>query len=148
MPKDTAPDWLHILHACSLTVIEGEVPASAPSPVTAIRFVAGVDVEPTNTIAQARPSVLGEVDHQWQIQTSDRLDPSGSGEFIILPPGGGGASIGWVRVRDTNGVNLPSRIAAATGSPEFLSLSADGKYLFAVSEEDDEYWIVVRRLAT
>lgn len=124
------------------------MPVSVPSPVKAIHFVTGVDVDPTKTIARAQPSAPEEVDRQWRMQTSGRLDPSGANEFFILPPGGGGVAVGWVRVRDAVGVNLPSRIAAVTGSLEFLSLSADGSYLFAVSEEDDEYWIVVRRLTS
>lgn len=146
MPEGTAQKWREILHACNLTVLEGEPPASAPMPVTAIHYVTGVEVEPTSSIEKTGPAALVEVDRRWQTEVADRLTASGVGEFFILPPGGGGASAGWVRVRVTAGVPLPSRIAALTGSPEFLSLSGDGSYLCAVTEEDDEYWIFVRRL--
>ncbi len=41
---------------------------------------------------------------------------------------------------------LPSRIAAVTGTAEFVALSADGTHLCAVTEEEYEYWIFVRSL--
>jgi hypothetical protein len=106
----------------------------------------GVEVEPTLSIEKTGPAALGEVDRQWRTEAFDRLITSGVIEFFILPPGGGGVSVGWVRVRDATGVSLPSRVAQLTGSPELLTLSEDGSYLCAVTEEDDEYWIFVRRL--
>lgn len=110
----------------------------------AIRAVAGVGVQPEVAIQKSRPHAVEEVDRQWQVQTFKAPLVSEAGEFLILPLGSGGSAVGWVCVRDSIGVNLPSRIAAATGSPEFLALSADGRHLCAVSVEDDEYWIVVR----
>ncbi|MFD8799970.1 hypothetical protein [Streptomyces atroolivaceus] len=115
-------------------------------PVTAIHYVTGVEAEPTSSVEKTGPDVLHEVDRRWQTETSGRLINPEVREFFILPPGGGGASAGWVQVRDSKGISLPSRIAALTGSPEFLSLSVDGSYLCAVTEEDDEYWIFVHRL--
>jgi hypothetical protein len=40
------------------------------------------------------------------------------------------------------GEDLPSRIAAVTGSPEFLAVSMDGHHLCAASAEEDDYWVV------
>ncbi|MFK0024324.1 hypothetical protein [Streptomyces sp. NPDC090798] len=46
-------------------------------------------------------------------------------------------------VTDPVGEHLPSRIAAVTGSPEFLAVSMAGHHLRAASaEEDDYYWVV------
>ena len=137
-------DWRITLQSCGLVILEGNAPSSAPTPLAAIRAVAGVDVQPNVTIRESRSDAIEEIDRQWQAQTSKTLLAAEVGEFLILPPGSGGSAVGWVRVRDSVGVNLPSRIAAATGSPEFLTLSADGHHLCAVSVEDDEYWIVVR----
>ncbi|MET9105452.1 hypothetical protein [Streptomyces zhihengii] len=60
-----------------------------------------------------------------------------------LVPGPGGSAVGWVRVRERVGSGLPSRVAAVTGSPEFIAVSTDGRRLCAASVEDAEYWIVV-----
>lgn len=115
-------------------------------PVTAIHYVTGVEAEPSSSVEKRGPDALDEVDRRWQTEASGRLINSEVGEFFILPPGGGGASAGWIRVRDATGTSLPSRIAELTGSPELMSLSVDGSYLCAVTEEDDEYWIFVHRL--
>ncbi|MFG2598460.1 hypothetical protein [Streptomyces sp. NPDC048462] len=50
-------------------------------------------------------------------------------------------------MKDSVETGLPSRVASATGSPEFLALSVDGRHLCAVTSEEDEYWIVTRILA-
>jgi len=48
-----------------------------------------------------------------------------------------------VRVKDTVGRNLPSRVAKVTGSPEFLVVSTDGRHLCAASVEEYDYWVVL-----
>ncbi len=108
-------------------------------------MVAGIDVEPTLTIDAATPDALKQLDRQWHEKAWPVLAGPRSGTFLILPPGRGGAAIGWVSVRDIAPPGLPSRIAAATGTPEFVALSAEGTRLCAVTEEY-EYWIVMRSL--
>ncbi|SFT04405.1 hypothetical protein SAMN04487982_10681 [Streptomyces sp. ok210] len=147
MPDSGVRDRRTTLQSCGLVILEGDAPSSAPTPLVAIRAVAGVDVQPKVTIREARSDAIEEIDRQWQTLTSKTLLAAEAGEFLILPPGSGGSAVGWVRVRDSIGGNLPSRIAAATGSPEFLTLSADGHHLCAVSVEEDEYWIVIRTFA-
>jgi len=146
MSEHIALNWRENLRSCGLTVLEGDPPSSAPMPVTAIHYVTGVEAEPSSSVEKRGPDALDEVYRRWQTETSGRLINSEVGEFFILPPGGGGASAGWIRVRDATGTSLPSRIAELTGSPELLSLSVDGSYLCAITEEDDEYWIFVHRL--
>ncbi|MGW6768973.1 hypothetical protein ACWGBX_00935 [Streptomyces sp. NPDC055037] len=133
-----SPRWAKTLEACGLTVLGNEVPATTPSVLAAIHAVAGINVEPAVSV-RAR----GELDRQWYALISGSLRTPSNDEFFILPPVKGGSKIGWVRVKDSGGTDLPSRVADATGSPEFLTLSADGRNLFAISVEDDEYWIVV-----
>ncbi|MEV4970006.1 hypothetical protein [Streptomyces scopuliridis] len=139
------PSWAETLEACDLTVLDSEIPATAPSALTAIQAVTGVNVEPTVSVQESLADAMGELDRQWHTQISRSPQTSDDDEFFILPPVKGGSKIGWVRVKDSGGSNLPSRIAAATGSPEFLTLSTDGHHLFAVTVEDDEYWIVVHK---
>jgi hypothetical protein len=99
------------------------------------------------TVPEPRPDVVAELDGQWQAETFKLPLVSGAGEFLIVPPGRGGSSVGWGLVKDPVGTGLPSRVASATGSSEFLALSADGRHLCAVTSEVDEYWIVTRVLA-
>ncbi|MEW2284443.1 hypothetical protein [Streptomyces sp. NPDC047841] len=73
--------------------------------------------------------------------------PGDKGEFLILPPVPGGSEIGWVRVRDTVGTLLPSRIAEVTGSPEFVTVSTDGRQLCAASVEEYDYWVVLHEFS-
>jgi hypothetical protein len=40
-----------------------------------------------------------------------------------------------------------SRIAAVTGSPEFLAVSMDGHHLCAASAEENDYWVVQHELS-
>ncbi|MEU2403781.1 hypothetical protein ACTOXX_12070 [Streptomyces rubiginosohelvolus] len=109
-------------------------------------MVAGIDVEPTLTIDAAMPGALEQLDLQWHEKAWPVLAGPGSGTFLILPPGRGGAAVGWVPVQDIAPPGLPSCIAAATGTPEFVALSADGTHLCAATEEEYEYWIIVRSL--
>ncbi|WP_146610465.1 MULTISPECIES: hypothetical protein [unclassified Streptomyces] len=89
---------------------------------------------------------MAELDRQWLANTSTLPLVSGAGKLLIVPPGPGGSAAGWVLVKDSVGTGLPSRVAGATGSPELLALSVDGRYLCAVTSEEDEFWIVTRVL--
>ncbi len=95
-------------------------------------MVAGFDVEPTLTIGAGPPDALKQLDLQWHEKAWPVLAGPGSGAFLILPPRGGGAAIGWVPVEGITLPGLPSRIAAVTGTVEFVALSADGTRLCAV----------------
>ncbi|MFI7083418.1 hypothetical protein ACIBUR_07425 [Streptomyces anulatus] len=135
-----------VLHACGLQVTGAEIPPTAPSATKAIHMVAGIDVEPTVSIDAAKRDAMEQLDRRWHEKARPALTEPGSGEFFIMPPGSGGSTVGWVSVRDIAPSGLPSRIAAATGTPEFVALSADGMHLCAVTEEEYEYWIIVRSL--
>ncbi|MFJ6843786.1 hypothetical protein ACIQRE_14060 [Streptomyces griseoluteus] len=90
---------------------------------------------------------MSEMSRLWYSQSS-RLSLCGeAAEFLIMPPRAGGSKLGWVKVKDQVGIDLPSRIASVTGSPEFIALSLDGRRLCAVSVEDCEYWVVVHNFA-
>ncbi|MFJ6610785.1 hypothetical protein ACIQPT_10940 [Streptomyces sp. NPDC091289] len=135
-----------ILHACGLQVTDTEIPPTAPSAIKAIHMVAGIDVEPTVSIDAAKCDAMEQLELQWHEEAWPVLTAPGSGAFFILLPGSGGAAAGWIPVNNIATPGLPSRVAAATGSHEFVALSADGMNLCAVSEEEDEYWIIVRPL--
>jgi len=110
----------------------------------AVLAVNGIDVTPTAAISAASPQAADELDAAWHRLALRCSLYSADGSFLVLPPGSGGSSIGWVAVRDPIGSGLPSRVSAATDSPELVALSVDGKRLCAVTVEDNDYWIVMR----
>ncbi|MFE7514989.1 PH domain-containing protein [Streptomyces sp. NPDC057540] len=82
------------------------------------------------------------MDALWHAE-ADRLGILDSnGEFLLLATYPGSFTRGWIRVRDSIGGRLPSRIATASGSHDFIAVSLDGKSLCAVSAEENEHWIV------
>jgi hypothetical protein len=149
----TRPAWRDLLERCGLHVLEDTAAHHGPPVLAAIRAVAGYEVRPAATIPLASPDAAAELDRAWHLQAADTslhdpgADPGpaghgGAGEFLILPPDSKATDPAWVPVRDTNPGNLPSRIAEATGSPEFITVSLDGRRLCAVSEEEYDYWVV------
>ncbi|MGW9447929.1 hypothetical protein [Streptomyces sp. NPDC055632] len=120
---------------------DGGVPENAPDPKSAFHAMAGYEVEPTATVPQKDPDARDRVDLVWH----EEADRAGlfdeNGEFLLffwVPEN----PAGWLRVRDTTGTRLPSRIAAATGNQEFIAASLDGRSMCAVSVEEYDDWII------
>ncbi|MET8580704.1 hypothetical protein ABZX39_07400 [Streptomyces collinus] len=107
----------------------------------------GIEVQPTAVVPVSSSRAGDELDEKWHQRASESSFYGNRGEFLILPPVSGGSGIGWVGVIDPIGEHLPSRIAAVTGSPEFLAISHDGRQLCAVSVEDDEYWVLLHKFS-
>lgn len=138
-----APDWHRKLEASGLRVLDFDRSPRLPDVRRAHLAFAGYEVKPTTTVSRAHPDASSELDRQWNsLTTSARLTDE-EGEFCMLAPGPGSHEIGWIRVKDPIGTNLPSRILAATGDPEFLTVSVDGQTLCAVSDEEYDHWIVM-----
>ncbi|MFD8257727.1 hypothetical protein ACFV19_02020 [Streptomyces griseoluteus] len=146
MSKEIDQDWVAVLQRCGLQVVEDHAIDALPVN-SAFYAVNGVDVEPVASIPFSSPEAMSGLSRLWHAHCS-RLSLCGDdGEFLIMPPGAGGSKVGWVKVKDQVGIDLPSRIARVTGSPEFIATSLDGRRLCAVSVEDDEYWVVVHKFA-
>ncbi|MFI0807692.1 hypothetical protein [Streptomyces echinatus] len=141
--RQHVPEWLHVLERCGLHVVGREAIQDAPPVQTAIYAVSGFDVSPTATISAESPASIAELDRQWHHYATAVALYGDNGDFLILPPVSGASEIGWVRVNDSIGRQLPSRIAGVTGSPEFLAVSVDGRRLCAASVEEHDYWVVV-----
>ncbi len=137
------PKWTETMEACGLSLVDRDVPDPLPTVMTAIHAVTGIDVKPAERVPDSAPDAATRLDSRWQELASEVGLRDASGEFLVIPSGGGGTSVGWVRVTDLSPRPLPSRVAAVTGSPEFVALSLDGRRLCAVTEEEDEYWIIV-----
>ncbi|MEW2508708.1 hypothetical protein [Streptomyces sp. NPDC046870] len=148
MPKaemtqdERKPVWRDVLERCGLQVVE-EAPQGGPPVRSALYAVTGVEVEPVATIPASSPGATAALGETWHPHASSVSLYDDKGEFLILPPVPGGSETGWVRVRDTVGTHLPSRIAGVTGSPEFVTVSTDGRHLCAASVEEYDYWAVL-----
>ncbi|MFD3532866.1 hypothetical protein [Streptomyces sp. NPDC058664] len=120
----------------------GGVPEDAPDPRRAFLAVVGYEVKPTTTVLQTDPNVRERVDALWY-EEADRMGLfDRDGEFLLFSWPPGSPSGEWRRMRDATGTRLPSRIATATGNPEFIAASLDGRSLCAVSVEEYEDWII------
>jgi YD repeat-containing protein len=113
------------------------------STAAAIRAVSGFEVEPVAEIPASTPHAADELDEAWHHHAAQASLHGQNGEFLVLPPVAGGSAVGWVRVKDPVGKNLPSRISGVTGSPEFVAVSVDGRHLCAASVEESDCWVVV-----
>jgi hypothetical protein len=136
------PAWRDVLERCGLQVLE-KATRSAPPVLSAIYAVNSIEVMPVATVPISSPGAVGDLDAQWHFHASNVSIYDENGEFLILPPVSRGNEIGWVRVKETVGSNLPSRVAEVTGSPEFLAVSVDGRHLCATSVEEYDYWVVL-----
>ncbi|WP_425245651.1 hypothetical protein [Streptomyces sp. NEAU-NA10] len=142
MKDRQAPEWLDTLGRCGLEVT-GKAATDGPPVNAAIYAVSGFEVEPVAAIPASAPHAADELDEAWHHHASQASLYGGNGEFLILPPIPGGSEVGWVRVKDPVGKNLPSRISGVSGSPEFVAVSVDGRHLCAASVEESDYWVVV-----
>jgi len=143
MENSGRPEWHFTLERCGLQLAQGNAPQNVTPAQTAIYAVTGFEVEPASTVPISSPGAIEVLDSEWHRLAAAVSLYSQTNEFLILPPVSGGSKIGWVHVRDLEGNRLPSRIASATGSPEFVAISLDGRHLCAVSVEEDDYWVVV-----
>ncbi|MFJ4871271.1 hypothetical protein [Streptomyces sp. NPDC088757] len=111
--------------------------------------MAGFEVVPTRTVPQKDPDARERVDALWH-EEADRMGLfDGEGEFLLLVSRLSESSTGgWLRMRDTIGTRLPSRIAAATGNQEFIAVSLDGRSMCAVSVEEYDDWIITHSFGT
>ncbi|MFF0475120.1 hypothetical protein [Streptomyces sp. NPDC004284] len=142
-----APDWYRKLEASGLRVLDFDKASHLPDVPRAHLAFAGYEVKPTVSVSHARPDAAAELDRQWDsLSTSAQLVDE-EGEFCMLAPGPDTHEIGWLRVKDLVGANLPSRILAGTGHTEFLTVSVDGRTMCAVSDEEYDQWIVAHHFA-
>ncbi|MFI0925914.1 hypothetical protein ACH4TP_18535 [Streptomyces sp. NPDC021012] len=142
-----APDWHRKLEASGLRVLDLDRASHLPDVPRAHRAFAGYEVKPTVSVSRDLPDAAAELDRQWNSLTTSAHLTDPAGEFCMLAPGPGSHDIGWIRVKDPIGTNLPSRILAATGDPEFLTVSVDGQTMCAVSDEEYDHWIVMHHFS-
>ncbi|MER5224781.1 hypothetical protein [Streptomyces flaveus] len=84
---------------------------------------------------------MDRLDEEWQLHAPSHIHWPDQ-DFLLILSGSGSLAQGWFRVYDPIGTKLPSRVAFATGQPDLLALSLDGKQLCAITTEDDNYWVI------
>ncbi|MFE5973363.1 hypothetical protein ACFQ64_14520 [Streptomyces sp. NPDC056460] len=140
----SAAELLEALGRQALHEVAGAVPEEAPNPEQASVAVTGGFIQPAARVSHSDPSARDLLDDLWHDE-ADRLGIlDANGEFLLLATYPGSLTRGWIRVRDSIGGRLPSRIAAASGSREFIAIALDRTALCAVSTEEYEDWIVTR----
>ncbi|MCX4742520.1 PH domain-containing protein [Streptomyces antibioticus] len=142
MKDRQAPHWAATLDRCGLTRTDDRPAPDGPPLNAAFHAVNGFEVQPTAAVPASLPHAAEDLDTAWHHHAAQASLYDDNGEFLILPPVPGGSKIGWVRVKDPLGRNLPSRISGVTGSPEFMAASVDGRHLCAASVEESEFWVV------
>ncbi|MYW68415.1 hypothetical protein GTY65_30715 [Streptomyces sp. SID8379] len=145
--KSPTEGWRDTITHCGLQLVSEFETQVRTSTMTAIYAATGVDVKPTARIPATSSRPPEELDQEWHEQALHHSLYADDQSFLIIPPGSGGSSFGWVKVKDPVGHSLPSRIFAATGNTDFVAISTDGRRLCAVTLEEDEYWVVTHEFA-
>ncbi|MFD5770470.1 hypothetical protein ACFWIN_32235 [Streptomyces sp. NPDC127049] len=138
--------WLNRVAATGLVVSKEAAPADVPPVLEALKSVVNWEVEPTATVRSDHPDALEEVDRQWLLQAERCGLFGGDGLFLLSVSGSGASEFGWVVVKWAVGAVLAPRLARPEEGLDFLAMSLDGKVVCAVTEEEDDYWIVVQQL--
>ncbi|MFE6835950.1 hypothetical protein ACFVFI_14130 [Streptomyces sp. NPDC057705] len=134
-PSGSAPAPLAA--KAGLEVVIHVVAEGLPSYARAFKAVVNVEVAPRAIVARTAPGALQEADRLWleHARTAAVFDNEGS--FLVR-----GADRDWVRVRRTAHTALSAALEPGAGSV-VIAMSPDGRRLCALTEEDDDYWIVV-----
>lgn len=122
-----------------LEVVARGVADELPSYAQAFQAVVNVEVAPRATVARSAPGASAEADRLWleHARTAAVIDDEGC--FLVR-----GAGRDWVRVRRTAHTALSAALVPGAGSM-VVAISPDCRRLCALTEEDDDYWIVVHR---
>lgn len=127
------------LAKAGLEVLAQGVAEELPSYARAFKAVVNFEVVPRATVACSAPGAPAEADRLWleQARTAAVIDDEGC--FLVR-----GADRDWVRVRLTPHTALSAALVPGAGSM-VIAMSPDGRRLCALTDEDDDYWIVVHR---
>ncbi|MFJ4775343.1 hypothetical protein [Streptomyces sp. NPDC088762] len=125
------------LAKAGLEAVAGHAGEEVPSYARAFKAVVNVEVKPVATVPRTAPGALQEADRLWREHARAAGVIDGEGCFLVR-----GADRDWVRVRGTAHTALSAALVPGAGSM-VIAMSPDGRRLCALTEEDDDYWIVV-----
>ncbi|MCX5087210.1 hypothetical protein ACWCOW_24670 [Streptomyces sp. NPDC001939] len=145
--QDGGIDWESTIASCGLAITGNSIPSEARAPGVAILAATGGNVRPTATVGIKDSRSMETLDQLWDTVAKPFISPP-HGEFLLILWGKGSISKGWFRVKDPLDSGMPSRICAAIGRPEFYALSLNGENLFAITVEEDDYWVITHKYDT
>ncbi|MFJ4863755.1 hypothetical protein [Streptomyces sp. NPDC088748] len=125
------------LAAAGLEVVARDVAEGLPPYARAFKAVVNVEVAPQATVPRTAPGALQEADRLWLEHARAAAVIDDEGCFLVR-----GADRDWVVVRRTAHTALSAALVPGAGSM-VIAMSPDGRRLCALTEEDDDYWIVV-----
>jgi hypothetical protein len=131
--------------ATGLTVSEEAAPTGVPSPLNAMKSVAGWEIRPTAKVPLDHPDPLREADRLWFLHARRNGLFDEDGSFLVSIPGA--MSLGWIVARFAPGAELAPRLAEPGHGLDFVAMSTDGRVVCAVNEEEYDFWIVVEHPA-
>ncbi|WP_338495212.1 hypothetical protein [Streptomyces sp. SJL17-4] len=146
MAEPTRHAWLARISATGLTVSDDPTPDDVPSTQEAWQSVINWEVEPVAKIPLSHPQALREVDRYWHVHALENDLFSADNSFLLSISGTGSQAFGWALVKWSPGAELSARLVNRGEVLNFVSMSLNGKSVCAVTEEDDDYWIVVQHL--
>ncbi|MBK3557100.1 hypothetical protein JHN55_11275 [Streptomyces sp. MBT56] len=127
------------LAKAGLEVLGQGVTEGLPSYARAFQAVVNAEVVPRVIVACSAPGASAEADRLWLEHARSAAVIDDDDCFLVR-----GADRGWVRVRRTAHTALSAALVPGAGSV-VIAMSPDGRRLCALTEEDDDYWIVVHR---
>ncbi|MEU9163528.1 hypothetical protein AB0D29_25090 [Streptomyces sp. NPDC048424] len=125
------------LAPAGLATAAGYAAEGAPSYARAFQVVVNVEVEPRATVPRRAPEASARADRLWLEHARAAAVIDEEGCFLVR-----GADQDWVRVRLTARTALSAALPP-NGGGMIIAMSPDGRRLCALTEEDEDYWIVV-----
>ncbi|MFJ7159045.1 hypothetical protein ACIQUQ_29435 [Streptomyces sp. NPDC101118] len=122
-----------------LEAVAADVPEGLPPYAQAFTAVVNVEVVPVARVSRAGTGATAAADRLWLEHARAEAVLDDQDRFLVH-----GADRDWVQVRLTADTALSAALPPGTGSMA-IAMSTDGRRLCALTEEDDEYWIVVHR---
>ncbi|WP_197320916.1 hypothetical protein [Saccharomonospora sp. NB11] len=146
----TQADRIAILEAAGFTVLGEVEEASGVTPLAAIKAAASGGVVPRVRIASADDSdddadddVLDRTEQAWRDTGRDVGLFDDDGACLICLTGPGASTLPWLLARPPERGGFLPVFQERTTTFEFVAASPTGSPIVAVSEEEDEHWIVV-----
>ncbi|GGZ94315.1 hypothetical protein GCM10010389_36350 [Streptomyces echinoruber] len=125
------------LRAAGLEVINS-VAAGRPSVTEAFRRVVNVEVKPVQRISAGIAKADQKAYNAWKTHAQSGGVLADDGTFLVA----GSLKHEWIHVRLTDAINI-SALKDPDGELLFVTRSASGHRVCAVSKEGGEYWILV-----